>query len=679
MDGISFVMGEKTNMLRVKRLGELIHGASIGRPVSNNCSVTARFALPDDTTIEFQRLVVDRGSSCQYKINKSTVSATIYGSELEKLGINVKARNFLVFQGAVESIAMKNAKERTTLFEEISGSGVLKDEYNRKKSEMTNAETEAQYTYQKKKGIAAERKEAKLEKLEAERYARLKEEFAEKQIIYHLFKLHHFERDVERLEKELLSKKEEIASVEQQKEHADDALKQKKKTSGQISRELAKIEQDIREVESEKSKKHTHFIKAKEKVVHTQNKLDGARKNLEQANKADLVHQADIRKLEQELEAVVKKKSKFDEEIAGEGIKRGRDIHLQQNQVQEYDKLKQLADATSAKYLTELDSVNREQKSDQDLLDSEINKKSALEEQFKKLELERQEVIKRKDKLVDHIRSSQQALDDQIRLKEDLKSDVGTSKDRIAELQREMEDVRDQLGDAKIDKHEEARRRKKQEVVELFKREVPGVYDRMINMCEPTHKRYNVAITKVLGKYMEAIIVDTEKTARRCIQILKEQMLEVETFLPLDFLQAKPLKERLRNIKEPKNVKLVYDVLKYDPPQIQRAVLFATNNALVCESPEDAMKVAYEMDRSRYDALALDGTFYQKSGIISGGSHDLARKAKRWDEKQMVQLKGQKEKLNDEMKDLMKKSRKQGELTTVESQIKGLENRLKYR
>lgn len=38
-------------------------------------------------------------------------------------------------------------------------------------------------------------------------------------------------------------------------------------------------------------------------------------------------------------------------------------------------------------------------------------------------------------------------------------------------------------------------------------------------MCQPTHKRYNVAVTKVLGKYMEAIIVDTEKTARRCIQV----------------------------------------------------------------------------------------------------------------------------------------------------------------
>jgi len=123
---------------------------------------------------------------------------------------------------------------------------------------------------------------------------------------------------------------------------------------------------------------------------------------------------------------------------------------------------------------------------------------------------------------------------------------------------------------------------------------------------------------------------------------------------------------------------LIYDVLRFDPPDIERAVLFATNNALVCETPEDAMKVAYEMDRSRYDALALDGTFYQKSGIISGGSHDLARKAKRWDEKHMNTLKLQKEKLNEELKDVTKKSRKQSELSTIESQIKGIENRLKY-
>lgn len=59
-------------------------------------------------------------------------------------------------------------------------------------------------------------------------------------------------------------------------------------------------------------------------------------------------------------------------------------------------------------------------------------------------------------------------------------------------------------------------------------------YDRMINMCQPTHKRYNVAVTKVLGKYMEAIIVDTEKTARRCIQVsFLRSFAEVKHFFSL--------------------------------------------------------------------------------------------------------------------------------------------------
>ncbi|KAJ8979661.1 hypothetical protein NQ317_006372 [Molorchus minor] len=56
-------------------------------------------------------------------------------------------------------------------------------------------------------------------------------------------------------------------------------------------------------------------------------------------------------------------------------------------------------------------------------------------------------------------------------------------------------------------------------------------------------------------------------------------MLEPETFLPLDYLQTKPVKERLRNITDPRGVKLIYDVLQFEPQAIAKAVMFATNNA----------------------------------------------------------------------------------------------------
>ena len=71
---------------------------------------------------------------------------------------------------------MKNPKERTALFEEISRSGELKSDYDKRKAEMLKAEEDTQFNYHKKKGIAAERKEAKLEKEEMERYQKLKED-----------------------------------------------------------------------------------------------------------------------------------------------------------------------------------------------------------------------------------------------------------------------------------------------------------------------------------------------------------------------------------------------------------------------------------------------------------------------------------------------------------------------
>ncbi|XP_011314673.1 structural maintenance of chromosomes protein 1A [Fopius arisanus] len=677
MDAISFVMGEKTSSLRVKRFSELIHGASIGKPVARSASVTAVFEMEDGTEKSFLRSV--QGSSSEHRINGSMVTSQVYLSELEHLGINVKAKNFLVFQGAVESIAMKNPKERTALFEEISNSGALKSEYERLRTEMLRAEEETQFSYQKKKGFAAERKEAKLEKEEAEKYQRLKEEYVEKQVELQLFRLYHNEREIENLENNHKKKQHEVEKIEKKKEKAEETLKEKKKESGKLARELAKIEQDIREVEVEITKKRPTFIKAKERVAHMLKKVESARKSLAQARTADEAHKKDINELQEELRQVEESKAAYEASIAGQSQSQGRDVQLEDEQVKEYNRLKEEAGRQSARYLQMLDSINREQKSDQDRLDNESRKKTDIENKLKQKGHMRDEALKRVEKLEEHIRTSEAALEDQKKLRQELQSDVGSSKDRIQNLQRELERISEQLGDAKVDKHEVSRTKKKTEIVENFKRLFPGVYDRMYNMCEPIHKRYNVAITKVLGKYMEAIVVDTEKTARQCIQYLKEQYLEPETFLPLDYIQAKPLKERLRNIQEPKGVKLLYDVLHFSPKDIERAVLFATNNALVCETPEDANKVAYEMDKkARYDCVALDGTFYQKAGIISGGSLDLAKKAKRWDEKQMAQLKSQKEKLTEELRESLKKSRKESELNTIESQIRGLETRLKY-
>ncbi|CAH8531831.1 unnamed protein product [Dicrocoelium dendriticum] len=123
MDAISFVLGENTRHLRVRRL--------------------------------------------------NSVRVDEYAAALDKIHIFMKVKNFLVFQGAVESIAMKNARERCQMFEEISKSAELKEEYDNAKLEMHKLEENTTFNLNKKKNIVAERKEAKFEIDEAERYRKL--------------------------------------------------------------------------------------------------------------------------------------------------------------------------------------------------------------------------------------------------------------------------------------------------------------------------------------------------------------------------------------------------------------------------------------------------------------------------------------------------------------------------
>lgn len=57
MDAVSFAMGERAASLRVNHLRDLIHGAHIGKPVSNTASVAMRYADNDEQELVFSRSI----------------------------------------------------------------------------------------------------------------------------------------------------------------------------------------------------------------------------------------------------------------------------------------------------------------------------------------------------------------------------------------------------------------------------------------------------------------------------------------------------------------------------------------------------------------------------------------------------------------------------------------------
>uniref|UniRef100_A0A4W5RL14 Structural maintenance of chromosomes 1B n=1 Tax=Hucho hucho TaxID=62062 RepID=A0A4W5RL14_9TELE len=429
MDALSFVMGERAATLRVKHTRDLIHGAHIGRPVSTTASVTMRYCDDNGEELNFCRSI--SGDSSEYRINGRQITLAKYTEELEKIGIVTKARNCLVFQGAVESIAMKNPKERTKMFERISQSLELSNDYDRRKEALQKAKEDTQFHFNKKRTATAEKKQVSSEKVE----------------------------------------------------------------------------------------------------------------------------------------------SRQQEEVLSAELQRGRV--------------------------------------------------------------------------------------------------------RGEEVNQELGEVLGELQNARLDSQESKRQQQRNEVLENLRRLYPDtLFGRLVDLCSPIHKKYQLAVTKVFGRYMNAIVVSSEKVARDCIRFVKEERAEPETFLPIDYLDVSPLNERLRVVR---GAKMMVDVVQCSPtaPQLKKVIQFVCGNALVCETLKEARAIAFD-GPERLKTVALDGTMFSKSGVISGGSSHLRSKARRWDEKDMIKLKELKEQLTAELRGLVKLKRKEPELKQIQSQAQGVQTRLKY-
>ncbi|XP_012669566.1 structural maintenance of chromosomes protein 1B [Otolemur garnettii] len=673
MDALSFVMGEKTANLRVKSIQELIHGAHIGKPVSSSASVKIVYVEESGEEKTFARII--RGSCSEFHFDDNPVNRSVYIAELEKIGIIVKARNCLVFQGTVESISMKKPKERTQFFEEISTSGELIKEYEEKKRKLQKAEEDAQFNFNKKKNVAAERRHAKLEKEEAERYQSLLEELKINKIQLQLFQLYHNEKKLHFLKTELEHVNRDLSITKESFSHHENIVKAKKKEHGILTRQLQQTEKELKSLEALLNQKRPQYIKAKENTAHHLKKLDAAKKSIKDSEKQCSKQEDDIRALETELVDLDGAWKSFEKQIAEEILHKGRDIELEASQLDRYKELKEQVRKKVAIMTQQLEKLQWEQKAEEERLAFEKRRHGEVQGNLKQVKEQIEDHKKRIEKLEEYTKTCMDCLKEKKQQEEALMGEIEKTKSRMSEVNEELNLIRSELQNAGIDNHEGKREQKRAEVLEHLKRLYPeSVFGRLLDLCHPIHKKYQLAVTKLFGRYMVAIVVTSEKIARDCIRFLKEERAEPEMFLALDYLDIKPINERLREIK---GCKMVIDVIKTQFPQLKKVIQFVCGNGLVCETVEEARHIAFNGPERR-KTVALDGTLFLKSGVISGGSSDLKYKARCWDEKELKNLRDRRSQLIQELKDLMKTLRKETDLKQIQTLVQGTNTRLKY-
>lgn len=120
--------------------------------------------MPKGKTTIFSRMVTTKGTG-EYQINGKTVTFKQYEAKLATIGVLLKARNFLVFQGDVEGMARKNPKQLVEMFENLSGSAELKEEYEAALKAKEEAEQRTIFAFNKTKEHKSERRVLKEQKV----------------------------------------------------------------------------------------------------------------------------------------------------------------------------------------------------------------------------------------------------------------------------------------------------------------------------------------------------------------------------------------------------------------------------------------------------------------------------------------------------------------------------------
>ncbi|MBZ3889296.1 Structural maintenance of chromosomes protein 1B [Sciurus carolinensis] len=357
----------------------------------------------------------------------------------------------------------------------------------------------------------------------------------------------------------------------------------------------------LRSLEALLNQKRPQYIKAKENTSHHLKKLDVSKKSIKDSERQCSKQEDDIRSLETELVDLDSAWRNFEKQIEEEILHKGRDIELEASQLDRYKELKEQVRKKVAIMTQQLEKLQWEQKAEKERLAFEKRRHGEVQGNLKQIKEQIEDHKKRIEKLEEYTKTCMDCLKEKKQQEESLVDEIRKTKSRMSEVNEELNLIRSELQNAGIDNHEGRRQQKRAEVLEHLKRLYPdSVFGRLLDLCHPIHKKYQLAVTKLFGRYMVAIVVVSEKVARDCIRFLKEERAEPETFLALDYLDIKPINERLREIK---GCKMVIDVIKTQFPQLKKVIQFVCGNGLVCETVEEARHVAFGGPERRKDLM----------------------------------------------------------------------------
>ena len=707
MDAISFVLGIKSSHLRSAHLRDLVFRGRVLRTskINGDGSATANgvnghvngdagsdvedgrndtqersdpksawvmAVYEDDVGDEqyWKRTITNQGVS-EYRINDRVVTAQQYNEALESENILIKARNFLVFQGDVEAIASQSPRDLTRLIEQISGSLEYKAEYEKLKEAQEEALENQNFTLHRRRGINSEIKQYTDQKNEADSYAKKADERDQAFVTHILWKLYHFQKVIEESGAEIQKHQEELKEQRRGIEKYDKALEEAKKDQAKVGRDVSKLEKGIKQKEKDIEAKENGLVPIAEKIDITSKNLSKYKSRSTDITKERDMHANNVKQFTKALKIVEKAQAQWESDFRKLAEQEGRE--LSEADVQRYRKLKdELNKRTSAEQIR-VDNLSRQQKADEETVRSLKSNVDTAEWQTQKLNEELKEIGERKDSVHSQIKETTR----DINSKKKAFNEHTSERLRVAQLRTEkdekLQEVLNKLLEAEDGKKQNEKDLRLKATVADMKRMFPGVKGRVSELCKPVEKRFQTAVSTVLGRNFDAIIVENEKTAIECIQYLREQRRGQATFIPLDTIQFTTLNSNIKG--QHRGCRMSLDTINYER-SLERAFSYVCGNAVICDDLAVAKTICWEK-RNDVKAVTLDGSIIHKGGNMTGGQGGKSD-MRRWDDGEVENLRKLSEKLISELAALPETRRGASEEEVLQGELTGLEQRLTY-
>ncbi len=615
VDLITFVLGKsRAKELRAEKVANLIYnGGKNNEPAKMaECSIifdNSKKEFPINTEEVIVTRIVKHDGSSTYMINEQKLNKQQFIDVLNAAKIDPDGHN-IVLQGDIIRFAEMKGEERRKTVEEISGISVYED----KKQKSMNELEKVQVKLTEVEIILAERdaylRELRKEKTQAKRFRELQEEIrSSKATILHTY-IKEKQDKKEEIEKRIAEQKEKIHSIENR-------LSEIKKEVEQKQIELENINHNIEErgekeqIELQKSieSTKTETYKATSRLETCESEIDKIKKRKEQLkdnikeienkvndyNKEILHNEKLVSELKEKELNINKAIEKLNEDPTSNISQITNEIKEIESEIDKVDK--SLVKSLNLKQ-TVIIECNKLELNINDL-DNKIMELQKSNEEYevvsKKLESSKEEFTKKEDELKININERNKLINDT----ESLRVSLNKSMERLASVRAKQITIKNTFSS----------NRAIERILSLNDKKVFGT----ISQLGLVPDQYSLALEVAAGQRLKSIIVDSEITASKCINILKETKSGVATFLPLN--KIKPKEQQLSKFKSIQGViGPAIDIITFDK-KFRNIFSYVFGSTLLVKDLNTAKRVGV----GRVRMVTQEGDLVESSGAMIGG------------------------------------------------------------